>query len=60
MSRGAIEEDVTPRDTIERMTRVRRILKLLGAALAFAVYVWFAAVRYAPGVKARKARRRGR
>ena len=42
------------------MPPVRRILKLLGAALAFAVYVWFAAVRYAPGVKARKARRRAR
>ena len=42
------------------MPPVRRILKLLGAALAFAVYVWFAAVRYTSGVKARKARRRGR
>ena len=42
------------------MTRVRRILKLLGAALAFVVYVWFAAVRHAPAVKARKARRRAR
>jgi hypothetical protein len=42
------------------MPPVRRILKLFGAALAFAVYVWFAAVRYAPGVKARKARRRRR
>jgi hypothetical protein len=60
MSRRAIEGDVTPRDTIERMTRVRRILKLLGAASAFAVYVWFAAVRYAPVVKARKVRRRTR
>ena len=42
------------------MTRVRRILKLLGAAVAFVVYVWFAAVRYTPAVKARKARRRAR
>ena len=42
------------------MTQVRRILKLLGAALAFAVYVWFAAVRNAPVVKRRKARRRAR
>jgi hypothetical protein len=42
------------------MPPVRRILKLIGAALAFAVYVWIAAVRYAPGVKARKERRRGR
>ena len=52
--------DVTPRDTIERMTRVRRILKLIVAAFAFVLYVWFAAVRYAPDVKARKARRRAR
>ena len=37
--------DVTPRDTIEPMTRVRRILKLIGAAFAFVLYVWFAAVR---------------
>jgi hypothetical protein len=42
------------------MTRVRRVLKLLGAALAFATYVWFAAVRNVPRVKARKARRRAR
>ena len=40
------------------MALVRRILKLVGAALAFAVYVWFAAVRNVPGVRARKARRR--
>jgi hypothetical protein len=40
------------------MTLVRRILKLLLAALAFGTYVWVAAVRYAPLVKARKARRR--
>jgi len=42
------------------MTLVRRILKLLGAALAFAVYVWFAAVRLAPAVRRRKADRRAR
>lgn len=42
------------------MTLVRRIVKLVAAALAFAVYVWFAAVRNVPRVKARKARRRGR
>jgi hypothetical protein len=52
--------DVTHRDTIERMTRVRRILKLTGAAFAFVLYVWFAAVRSLPDVKARKARRRAR
>ena len=39
------------------MTLVRRILKLVGAALAFGVYVWFAAVRNVPQVRARKARR---
>ena len=42
------------------MVRVRRILRLIGAAFAFLLYVWFAAVRYAPAVKARKARRRRR
>ena len=40
------------------MALVRRILKLLGAAVALLLYVWFAAVRYAPVAKARKARRR--
>ncbi|MEO5576507.1 MAG: hypothetical protein ABIR67_13580 [Gaiellaceae bacterium] len=40
------------------MTMVRRIVKLLLAALAFALYVWFAAVHAAPTVKRRKARRR--
>ncbi len=40
------------------MARVRLILKLVGAAFAFAVYVWFAAVRNVPKVRARKARRR--
>ena len=39
------------------MTLVRRILKLMLAALAFGTYVWFAAVRYVPLVKARKRRR---
>jgi hypothetical protein len=39
------------------MALVRRILRLLGAALAFGTYVWFAAVRYAPLVKRRKAAR---
>jgi hypothetical protein len=37
---------------------VRRILRLAAAALAFFAYVWFAAVRYAPRVKRRKAARR--
>jgi hypothetical protein len=40
------------------MTLVRRILKLAAAALAFATYVWFAAVRAVPRVQAGKARRR--
>ena len=40
------------------MTLVRRVLKLLLAGLAFGTYVWFAAVRYLPLVKARKRRRR--
>ena len=40
------------------MTLVRRILLLFTAALAFGTYVWLAAVRYAPLVKARKVRRR--
>ena len=42
------------------MALVRRILRLLGAALAFGVYVWYAAVRHAPTVKRRKAARRAR
>jgi hypothetical protein len=42
------------------MALVRRILRLLGAALAFGVYVWYAAVRHAPAVKRRKAARRAR
>ena len=42
------------------MLAVRRILKLVAAALAFFAYVWFAAVRYAPGIKRRKSARRAR
>jgi hypothetical protein len=42
------------------MRLIRRALQLLGAALAFVVYVWFAAVRLAPSVKRRKAARRAR
>jgi hypothetical protein len=40
------------------MAFVRRILKLFAAAVAFLTYVWFAAVRYTPAVKRRKAQRR--
>jgi hypothetical protein len=42
------------------MRLVRRILKLAGAALAFAVYVWFAAVRGAPAARRRRAAKRAR
>jgi len=38
------------------MTRVRRIFRLMLAALAFGTDVWLAAVRYVPPVKARKRR----
>ncbi|HWM12854.1 MAG TPA: hypothetical protein VNO56_00065 [Gaiellaceae bacterium] len=37
-----------------------RILKAAGAVVGFLVYVWVAAVRIAPGVRARKAARRAR
>jgi hypothetical protein len=42
------------------VARVRLILRALGSAFAFLVYVWFAAVRLAPAVKRRKAARRRR
>jgi hypothetical protein len=58
MSRRAIEADVTPLGTIERMTLVRRIVKLAAAAVAFVLYVWFTAVRAAPSIRRRKALRR--
>jgi hypothetical protein len=32
----------------------KRLLKLIAGVVAFAVYVWFAAVRAVPGVKERK------
>jgi hypothetical protein len=35
-----------------------RILKVAGAGLGLAAYLWVAAVRFAPGVRARKAARR--
>jgi hypothetical protein len=40
------------------MTLVRRILRLIAAALALGVYVWVAAVRNVGRVKRRKALRR--
>jgi hypothetical protein len=40
------------------MARITRLLKLAASVLAFLVYVWVAAVRALPFVKAKKARRR--
>jgi hypothetical protein len=40
------------------MGRIRRLLKVAGAAFAFLLYVWYAAVRFAPRVKRRKRIRR--
>jgi hypothetical protein len=40
------------------MQLVRRIVAALTALMALAVYIWFAAVRYAPAVRRRKAARR--
>jgi hypothetical protein len=42
------------------MARIRRILRLAAALLAFLVYVWVAAVRLLPEVRRRKAARRAR
>jgi hypothetical protein len=36
---------------------VKRLLKLVGTALGFVLYVWYAAVRLAPRVKIRKRQR---
>jgi hypothetical protein len=36
------------------MGRIRRLLKVAGAAFAFLLYVWYAAVRHAPQAKRRK------
>jgi hypothetical protein len=40
------------------MVAVARLLKLTGAGLGLVLYVWAAAVRAAPRVRARKAARR--
>ena len=48
----------THASTIRVVSLVRRLVKVIGAALAFAVYVWFAAVHSAGRVKRRKAARR--
>jgi len=42
------------------VARIKRLLKLAAGALAFGLYVWFAAVRKVPHVKRRKAARRAR
>jgi hypothetical protein len=38
--------------------RIRRLLKLAATAFGVLLYVWYAAVRLAPGVKRRKQARR--
>jgi hypothetical protein len=40
--------------------RIRRVLRTVAAAIGFLLYIWYAAVRHAPGVQARKAERRRR
>lgn len=40
------------------VTRIKRLLKIAAAVLAFLLYVWFAAVRYLPLAKRRKALKR--
>jgi HAMP domain-containing protein len=40
------------------MKRIRRLLKLAATAFGALLYVWYAAVRLAPGVKRRKRAKR--
>jgi hypothetical protein len=40
------------------MKRIRRLLKLAATAMGVLLYVWYAAVRLAPGVKRWKRARR--
>jgi hypothetical protein len=40
------------------VARIKLALRLFVGAFAFLIYVWFAAVRAVPGVRARKAARR--
>ena len=40
--------------------RIRRVLRIVAATIGFLLYVWYAAVRHAPAVQARKAERRRR
>jgi hypothetical protein len=44
----------TPGRSVLGIARITRILKLAAGALGFLLYVWFAAVRFAPTVKRRK------
>ena len=39
---------------------IRKVLKTVAGVTAFVLYVWYTAVRLAPGVKRRKAERRRR
>jgi hypothetical protein len=40
------------------MPSIKRIFQLLAAAIAYVLYVWFAAVRGAPAAKRRRAAKR--
>jgi hypothetical protein len=40
------------------MPLIRRLVKLVSAAIGFALYVWYTAVRATPEIKRRKAERR--
>ncbi|HVR13835.1 MAG TPA: hypothetical protein VMS41_08635 [Gaiellaceae bacterium] len=40
------------------MKRIRRLLRFAAAALGVLLYLWYAAVRLAPGVKRRKRAKR--
>jgi hypothetical protein len=40
------------------MARIRLLLRVFAGAVGFLLYVWYAAVRATPSVKARKARRK--
>jgi hypothetical protein len=50
----------TPGRNLLGVARVRRLIQLVGAGLGFFLYVWYAAVHFAPRVKRRKAERRRR
>jgi hypothetical protein len=50
----AIWRKRTPARNVLGIARITRILKLAAAAFGFLLYVWFAAVRFAPLAKRRK------